>query len=50
MTDTSAKPVAAQAAAKPTRVRDLKDINFTNLKTELENIRSASGESLYAHL
>lgn len=43
---TSEKPVAAQAAAttvsKP-RTRDLKDIDFSRLKGELELIRSASG-------
>ena len=52
MTDVSAKPVAAQAATtKPApRIRDLKDIDFSRLKGELENVRSASGESLYSHL
>ena len=45
------KPVGAQAAAsKGGRARDLKDIDFSRLKGELELIRSASGESLYAHL
>jgi len=49
MTDVSAKPVAAASSA-PKRARDLKDIDFNRLKDELDNIRSASGESLYSHL
>jgi len=49
MTDVAGKPISAQAAAKP-RARDLKDIDFSNLKTELEAIRSYSGETLYKHL
>ena len=46
MTD---KPISAQAAMKP-RGRDLKDVDFSNLRSELENIRSYSGETLYKHL
>ena len=57
MTDLAAgKPVAAQAAAtasKPragAKPRELRDIDFSKLRLELENIRSSSGESLYNHL
>jgi len=45
--------VAAQAAAKPQmhqRIREIKDIDFSHLRTELENIKSTSGDNLYAHL
>ena len=49
MTDASAKGAAA-TSSKAARARDLKDIDFSRLKVELENIRSASGESLYSHL
>ena len=41
MTDVSKG--AAAANSKAARVRDLKDIDFSRLKNELENIRSASG-------
>ena len=46
MTDT--KP--AQAAASLSRRRELKDIDFSKIKNELEGVKSATGTNLYAHL
>ena len=50
--DQAAKPVAAQAPAKPQmqRIREMKDIDFSHLRQELENVRSTAGDNLYAHL
>ena len=49
MTDVASKPMAAQAKQRP-RGRDLKDVDFAHLRTELSAIRSATGVSLYEHL
>jgi len=40
----------AERAARPRYARELKDIDFSYLRRELDNIRSPSGESLYAHI
>lgn len=45
------QPVSAQAAATSSkRGREMKDIDFGNLRSELEGIRSYAGETLYKHL
>ena len=47
MTDTKAAPAGNPRQQKS---RELKDIDFSNLRRELSSIKSASGESLFAHL
>lgn len=48
MTDVSAKPVAAAAAQK--RPRETREIDFSKIQLELENIKSTAGTDLYSHL
>ena len=50
MTDVSAKPQAAAASAPKATRRETREVDFKFLRSELESVRSITGESLLSHL